>query len=577
MEASPLTQQTRPEFLQPKIVGLYEILFREDESVEKPRGFWREFFLLRPDTASLRRIMGDMNSVLSKKYTNPFSDIIVVLAGLDDVDMVFTEFVSVLDTVIRNGRNVGVRQKAVKAAMSITSGAYQTGLVSYLTHRDLFPSLMKRQLVHDVDTPSQAFEPFVLLGLLANYNKFEFQNPYRLRLEDFVNDATIRKLVQSFGFTCTVARHKYITVQDDLPEGWTISNTLSYIGLGALSGGKPATPVLDEDEAKDLFAALPGPEAATLLSTYEFANANKLFCYDLVTLPPENKHDASAFGGFLSWTSYLLQHAHRSSRASLYTYLDLFILQILLEDQILAKRICGDESRTSVRLCRQRQPYLPFVRGERVLAAIILDIMVDGLNHNLRRRLDIQLYNLSVGVLARTFQVYHWSELWRSLLSFIRFLATYADHLKPLPEMSALINSLVNLIALSLSTGESFLPDPASYDDLFYKLVESGDVLFKFKDAYELSKHSSSSSIDTLISVSSHYYALLEAEKGKVKSKNLSPREVSKVIKQGYETLSIQAKEGLDVWEKFREADHRALLKKIARFAVADVKTLVSS
>ncbi|KAK5281293.1 hypothetical protein LTR16_006368, partial [Cryomyces antarcticus] len=309
---------------------------------------------------------------------------------LDDVDTVFTEFVSVLDTVIRNGRNVGVRQKAVKAAMSITSGAYQTGLVSYLTHRDLFPSLMK--LVHDVDTPSQAFEPFVLLGLLANYNKFEFQNPYRLRLEDFVNDATIRKLVQSFGFTCTVARHKYITVQDDLPEGWTISNTLSYIGLGALSGGKPATPVLDEDEAKDLFAALPGPEAATLLSTYEFANANKLFCYDLVTLPPENKHDASAFGGFLSWTSYLLQHAHRSSRASLYTYLDLFILQILLEDQILAKRICGDESRTSVRLCRQRQPYLPFVRGERVLAAIILDIMVDGLNHNLRRRLDIQLY-----------------------------------------------------------------------------------------------------------------------------------------------------------------------------------------
>ncbi|TKA63089.1 hypothetical protein B0A49_09598, partial [Cryomyces minteri] len=320
MEASPLTQQTRPEFLQPKIVGLYETLFREDESVEKPR------------------------------------DIIVVLAGLDDVDVVFTEFVSVLDAVIRNGRNVGVRQKAVKAAMSITSGAYQTGLVSYLTHRDLFPSLMK------------AFEPFVLLGLLANYNKFEFQNPYRLRLEDFVNDATIRKLVHSFGFTCVVARNKYIAVQDDLPEGWKISNTLSYIGLGALSGGKPATPVLNEDEAKDLFTAL-------------------------------------ARGG---------------------------------------------------------------------------DVVV-----------------------------------------------------RSLPEMSALINSLVNLIALSLSTGESFLPDPASYDDLLYKLVESGDVLFKFKDAYELSKHSSSSSIDTLVSVSSHYYALLEGEKGKVKSKNLSLREVSKVIKQG--------------------------------------------
>lgn len=147
-----------------------------------------------------------------------------------------------------------------------------------------------------------------------------------------------------------------------------------------------------------------------------------------------------------------------------------------------------------------------------------------------------------------------------------------------LPRWSALVDSLVNLVALSLATGESFLPDPASYDDLFYKLVETGETLNKFKDAYSLSNSSTSSnSIDTLISVSSHYYAMLEGdEKGKVKSKNLSPREVSKVIKQGYETLSIQAKEGLDHWEKFREADHKTLLKKIARVAVEDAKALVA-
>lgn len=29
----------------------------------------------------------------------------------------------------------------------MTSGAYQTGIVSYLTHRDLFPSLMKARLI----------------------------------------------------------------------------------------------------------------------------------------------------------------------------------------------------------------------------------------------------------------------------------------------------------------------------------------------------------------------------------------------------------------------------------------------
>ena len=158
-------------------------------------------------------------------------------------------------------------------------------------------------------------------------------------------------------------------------------------------------------------------------------------------------------------------------------------------------------------------------------------------------------------------------------MSFIKFLTTYANDLKTIPGIYLMIDRLVNLIAFSLSAGESFLPDPRAYDDLFYKLVETGDSLVKFRDTYDLGKRTSSESIQILIGVSNHYYALLEGEeKGKVRSKNLSPREVSKVIRQGYETLSIQAKEGLDHWDKFREADHKSDLKKIARIAVEDAK-----
>lgn len=59
MEPSPLTQQSRPESFQPKIVRLYEALFREDEEdYDLSEGFWQEFFLLRPDAANLKRILG---------------------------------------------------------------------------------------------------------------------------------------------------------------------------------------------------------------------------------------------------------------------------------------------------------------------------------------------------------------------------------------------------------------------------------------------------------------------------------------------------------------------------------------
>jgi len=147
---------------------------------------------------------------------------------------------------------------------------------------------------------------------------------------------------------------------------------------------------------------------------------------------------------------------------------------------------------------------------------------------------------------------------------------TYESDIKSNYKSSDMINTLVSLLAFALSSGENFLPDPAAYDDLFYKLTESGDVLVKFRDAFGLS--SQNGPMQTLINVSSHYQALLDGDRGKSTSKHLSPQEVSKVIKQGYETLSIDTSEGLDRWEKFREADRKTLLKRIARAAVDDAK-----
>lgn len=325
----------------------------------------------------------------------------------------------------------------------------------------------------------------------------------------------------------------------------------------------------------------PGPNAALLLATYDFAHANKLFCFNLVTLPAE-KGEEQPISSFLSLTSYFLQHAHLSSRASAYAHLNLMVFRLLIEDTVICKRICSDESKTPVRLCRHRQPFLPLVKGDRILATSLLDAMVDAVNHNLRKRLDVSLYTLCVGIMlrvisylsrSRTRLKYHWSELFRSLLSLIRFLTQYTADLRDLPHVETLLDHVVNLVALSLSAGEAFLPTPAAYDDLFYKVVESGEVLTKFKENYRLGNRHSNS-IDTLINVSTHYKQLLAADP-KRKPSNLTTQEVTDVIKQGYETLSIQAKEGLDTWERYREADERTVLKKTARAAVGDARAMI--
>ena len=100
-------------------------------------------------------------------------------------------------------------------------------------------------------------EPFLLLGILANYNKFEFQNPYRVRLGDFVNENVIKKVIDCVGRACASARDAYVAIQDDSPEEWSVAAALEYIGLGNYGPGKKnASRTISEETAKAQFAAL---------------------------------------------------------------------------------------------------------------------------------------------------------------------------------------------------------------------------------------------------------------------------------------------------------------------------------
>lgn len=127
------------------------------------------------------------------------------------------------------------------------------------------------------------------------------------------------------------------------------------------------------------------------MATYDFTNSNKLFGYHMVHLKPE-KNEESPFSSFLSMASYLMQHAYRSTRVAHYSELSLFTLRILVEDPTLCKHICNEDGKRKIRICRQRQPYLPLVSGDRVLATVIFDVMIDTITHNLRRRLDVNIY-----------------------------------------------------------------------------------------------------------------------------------------------------------------------------------------
>ncbi|KAK5073192.1 hypothetical protein LTR64_000399 [Lithohypha guttulata] len=644
---SPLTRDIHESF-QPKIVQLYANLLAlhlpdAEEDHIQPEGFWREFFLLKPAkqkfydileplTADdllhiqnqtrnfIKRSILEINSnkepqnghaldnltsflaaVLAKKYANPSTDIIEVVAGLEDVDNVMTDIVNGLDTIINKSTSASLRRKAIDCAIAAVAGSYQTSLVTYFIHQDFFHGLMK----YVQTVPESAPAALCLLGLLANFNKFETHNVYQNRMEDFINEDIMAKLVEGFANTCGDIRDAYVAIQDDTPVQWSLGSTLSYVGLRALTpeAKKPIPPT--EDEAKVLFNDLPPANAVIFLTVYCFVQANNVFASLLIATDKDDDLE-SRLAAFLSVSSYLCHHAFRSTRVQHYSLMTLFTIRLLVEDSVLAKRLSSTDLKITVRLARQRPPHLPYLTTPRPPTCVVLDILTDTLSHNLRKRLNIPLYSTTLTILHailtqlssnRNRLTHHWSYIWLSLISLLRFMTTYSTDLIQSARLtdlqSNIILPLTSILTFSLLRGDNFLPDPPSYDDLFYKLLESSETLEKFKSAYEIAKLPTSDKLrratDALISISGHYQNLLSSSKKKV---HLSPREIQKLIGEGHETLgdvvdnisttgSVKGRGGVTAgaeefghYEKWRESAWKVEIKKIIRTVVEDARML---
>jgi hypothetical protein len=331
---------------------------------------------------------------------------------------------------------------------------------------------------------------------------------------------------------------------------------------------------------------------------YDFIQANKLMRLAFVQKSLSSTTAYSIhLASFISYSSYVFQHAHRSQRVSSYACLDLLIFEVLLSDLDVARQICSADNVGPVRLCRQKAPMLPLTKGDRSLAGALLDAITGGLSHNLRRRLDVELYSyiytettsdcsadtyhsLFLSTLTRLItyfsitrtklgqffhllpclrppltlsQAHNYAPLTTSLLTILRFAATHAITLCTSPGIELLIKHLLTLLAILITTGEAFLPTDAAYDDMLYKVFEASDTFSDLRAAYPAifatsaavnnfdtahSKPTASTQLEVLLAVVARCKTLLaETNNGKGISASAGPKEVGKVLRAGYEGL----------------------------------------
>ena len=134
----------------------------------------------------------------------------------------------------------------------------------------------------------------------------------------------------------------------------------------------------------------PDPEIAVMLMLYEFCHTNKVFSLSLIR--SKGSGQETPFGLFLSLASYLATQQSRSMRATLYSRLALLTIRNLIDYSSVLGLLQHEDTKSRIRVCRQRQPFLPNITTERKLVEAALDVCICGIDHNLRRRLDVEFY-----------------------------------------------------------------------------------------------------------------------------------------------------------------------------------------
>jgi hypothetical protein len=68
-----------------------------------------------------------LGGVLTKKYTNPSSDVIEILAGLDQVDRRVSDLVKVIDDLVRKGGSSKFGEVGIGAVLILISSSPKEG------------------------------------------------------------------------------------------------------------------------------------------------------------------------------------------------------------------------------------------------------------------------------------------------------------------------------------------------------------------------------------------------------------------------------------------------------------------
>ncbi|KAF5276242.1 hypothetical protein FQR65_LT04047 [Abscondita terminalis] len=560
---------------------------------------------------ALQTLCALVSSIYKKTTAESGLDVINLLMGFQVADEKMQELLNHCNHFLTGDAPESLKNLCLKLLLVFVTGTEnvsQNTIIEYIMFTSMFECLM--QLLCDTHYRQiHGHDVVILLTLLVNYRKYDAANPYIVKLSILDDELALN----GYGQVITAALMEFCR-QFNLQHleaqnaSW-LSSLTNIVGNMFISeeGGIRTQQIRANN--------------ALLLALYEAIHLNRNFITtlaqtqtdtssppspintlnasqpvpDLSTVVDIMAQPSNLLVTFFQYCSIVMQDTKSEAGANT-VKLCFLILSCISEDQY-ANSIMHDISLTfKVHLhklpMRHRKPSTDRTVSSQPLASTLLDLLVEFIMSHMMKKLPMELYLLCLGVIHRLLCYqkkcririnYPWKDLWTSLITLLRFLVQHESNLSKKMNIFDLSLQVTNIFNLFITYGDTFLPTPGSYDELYYEIIRMHQV---FDNVYSMGLRYSTgdgefkdnaqklnNSLINIRAIIKHFSPKIEQWLTAQSLSTPSEDQILDVVRKNYDSLTLKLQDSLDQYERYSEKPkHTTFFINMLRSVVSDTR-----
>ncbi|CAH1784643.1 unnamed protein product [Owenia fusiformis] len=572
---------------------------------------------------AIQTICALVRGIFKKSIGGDFGfDMIDILIGFDAAEGLMQTLIEHCNHFLTGEHSdnlKGLVLKLLLVLVTATENVSQNTLLEYVMINSVYEAIV---LLLGNPTMRQAHghDAVLLLTILVQYRKYESANPYIVKLSILDDELALNGYAQVVSSALTEYNRLYQQKNIEPQNTGFFSSFTNMVGN-----------MFIPEESSNVEAIKAND--SILLALYEAIHLNRNFITTLThshthsapTTPPSSpvtpgtpsggeepgtpKMDITALEPtnqptnllvtFLEYSSIIMQNTRDETRFN-NAKLCLTIMTCIAEDQY-ANSLMHDVN-MNFRVPLHRMPMRHrkgMVDGEppsRPLACSFLDLMVEFTMSHMMKNLPMELYLKCLGIAHRVLCYqkkcrvrlqYTWKGMWTALINLLKFMMSNENYLVKKHDIFNLCSKVVNIFNLFITYGDTFLPSPSSYDDLYYEIIRMHQV---FDNLYSMALRYTSGEgqwKDSAVRLTNHLVnvrAIINHFTPKVDSwaaanhlSSLEEEQVLQVVRDNYDTLTLKLQDSLDQYERYAEQPKEtAFFTQLVRSIITDVRKNIS-